>query len=74
MFRQRLARAIRFTRRRRGVSQEQLAAAAGIHRTYMSAIERGRVNVSLEVADRLARAMAIPLSELVKLAEEGRGR
>ena len=74
MFRQRLAHAIRTARRRRGISQERLAAAAGIHRTYMSAIERGKVNISLEVADRLARAMGIHLSDLVKLAEEDRGR
>jgi DNA-binding XRE family transcriptional regulator len=36
----------------------------------MSGIERGKANVSLEVANRLARAMEMPLSELVRLAEE----
>ena len=65
-----LAQAVRVSRRGRGVSQEKLATAASIHRTYMSAIERGKVNVSLGVADRLARAMGMRLSDLVQLAEE----
>jgi transcriptional regulator with XRE-family HTH domain len=69
-----LAQAVRVSRRARGVSQEKLATAAGIHRTYMSAIERGKVNVSLDVADRLAGAMGIRLSDLVRLAEEVQGK
>jgi len=64
-----LGQAVRVSRQARGMSQEKLAAAAGIHRTYMSAIERGKVNVSVEVANRLARAMGMGLSELVQLAE-----
>jgi transcriptional regulator with XRE-family HTH domain len=64
-----LAHAIRASRRARGISQESLAAAAGIHRTYMSAIERGKVNVSLEVAARLAQGMGMRLSELARHAE-----
>lgn len=65
----RLAQAIRAARRARHLSQEQLAVAAGIHRTYMSAIERAKVNVSLEVTARLAAAMGMRLSELVRQAE-----
>lgn len=67
-----LAQAVRVSRLARGVSQEKLASAAGVHRTYMSAIERGKVNVSVEVADRLSRAMGMRLSDLVLLAEEAR--
>jgi len=70
MLKDRFARAIRASRRARRISQEKLAAAAGIHRTYMSAIERGKVNVSLEVAGRLAQALGMKLSEVVRRAEE----
>lgn len=65
-----LAEAIRAARRAQRLSQEKLAARAGIHRTYMSAIERGKANVSLEVASRLAGALGVRLSELVRRAEE----
>lgn len=67
--RERFAEALRVTRRARGYSQERLAVAAGIHRTYMSAIERGKVNVSLEVAARLAQALSMKLSDLLREAE-----
>lgn len=67
--RERFAAALRVARRAKGYSQERLAAASGIHRTYMSAIERGKVNVSLEVAVRLASALGIRLSELLAAAE-----
>jgi len=70
MLKDRFARAIRALRRARRISQEKLAGAAGIHRTYMSAIERGKVNVSLEVAGRLAQALGMKLSELVQETEE----
>ena len=67
--RERFAEALRVTRRAKGYSQERLAVAAGIHRTYMSAIERGKVNVSLEVAARLAQALGMKLSDLLREAE-----
>lgn len=66
----RLAEAIRARRRARRLAQEKLATAAGIHRTYMSAIERAKVNVSLEVAERLAAALGLKLSELIRQSEE----
>ena len=71
-----LAQAIRQVRRRRRLSQEKLAARAGIHRTYMSAIERGKANMSIGVASRLAEALGMTLSELLRRAEDfaGTGR
>lgn len=71
--RDRFALALRASRRAKGFSQERLAAAAGIHRTYMSAIERGKVNVSLEVAGRLAQALGMKLSELIREVEKSAG-
>ena len=71
-----LAQAIRQVRRRRRLSQEKLAARAKIDRTYMSAIERGKANMSIGVATRLAAALEMTLSELVRRAEDlgGTGR
>lgn len=65
-----LAQATRAARRARHLSQEKLAARAGIHRTYMSAIERGKANISLEVASRLAAALGVRLSDLLRQVEE----
>jgi transcriptional regulator with XRE-family HTH domain len=54
-------------RRRRGqlkLSQEDFADKAGIHRTYVSSIELGKVQVSIAVAQKLAVALEMPLSTL----------
>lgn len=53
----------------RGLSQEALAEFAGINRTYMSSIERGKSIPSLETAHRLALALDEPLSDLIKECE-----
>jgi CheY-like chemotaxis protein len=47
-----------------GVSQEELAGRAGLHRTYICDIERGARNVSLESIEKLARALEISLATL----------
>lgn len=62
-------RAIRQERLRRRLSQENFAEKAGIHRTYVSSVELGKVNVGIEVANQLAVALELHLSELVRLAE-----
>jgi CheY-like chemotaxis protein/DNA-binding XRE family transcriptional regulator len=51
-------------RNRRGISQEELAERAGLHRTYVSDVERGSRNVSLASIDRLAAALEISVSQL----------
>ena len=55
--------------RREGLAltQEELAARAGIHRTYLSDVERGSRNVSLVNIERLAAALSLSLPELFKL-------
>ena len=51
------------------LSQETLAEKADIHRTYVSDIELGKVVISVTVASRIAKALNIPFSRLVKEAE-----
>jgi transcriptional regulator with XRE-family HTH domain len=62
-------RAVRRVREQIGLSQEDFAEQAGIHRTYVSSIELGKVNVGIEVASQLASALGRKLSELVREAE-----
>lgn len=52
-----------------GLSQEGLANLAGMHRTYVSEIERGLRNPSYRNLAKLAAALEVPLSELVGRAE-----
>ena len=56
--------AIRLQREKLGISQEELAHHAGLHRTYISDIERGTRNVSLLNLVRLADALSLPISRL----------
>ena len=62
-------RAIRREREQLGLSQEEFAEKANVHRTYISSIELGKVSVGIEVANELAVALQMRLSELVRLAE-----
>lgn len=55
---------VRALRSEKGISQEELAGRADIDRTYMSGIERGERNVSIEIAQKLALALEMTLSEL----------
>ncbi len=52
-----------------GLSQEALAEAAGVHHTYVGLVERGKRNPTIEVAERLARALGKKLSALIAQAE-----
>lgn len=46
-------------------SQEELAARAGLHRTYMSDVERGERNVSVENIEKIAKALGVKSSDLL---------
>ena len=59
-----LGTAIRSKRNDLGISQEELADRAGLHRTYISDIERGARNLSLESIDKLAKALRISIASL----------
>lgn len=56
---------VREHRLRVGVSQEELADLAGLHRTYISLLERGLRNPSLEVLAKLADALGTTMAKLV---------
>ena len=64
-----LGRTIRREREKLGLSQEDFAEEANVHRTYISSIELGKVNIGIEVANALAGALGMKLSELVRKAE-----
>jgi transcriptional regulator with XRE-family HTH domain len=49
----------------KSISQERLADLAGLHRTYISSVERGERNVTLETIERLAKALGISMSKLM---------
>ena len=59
------ARNLRQRREEMGLSQEGLASRAGVHRTYVGAVERAEVNVSIDNLERLAQAVDVPLSTLI---------
>ena len=61
---------IRALRAQRNVSQEKLALETGIGRRYMSDIENGRRNVSLETIEKLAGFFEIKASELIRRIEQ----
>lgn len=65
-------------RKRYGISQEALALSAKIDRRYMSDIENGKRNISIEIVDRLANFFHVPLYEMFDLTlsadkESGKG-
>lgn len=55
---------LKLKRKLSGLSQEELAEKLGIHRTYMSFIERGMRNPSLLMIFKISRALKINLPEL----------
>ena len=56
---------VRRIRSERGLTQESLASRANLHPTYVSGLERGVRNPSLDVLSRLAKAFGMKLSEIV---------
>jgi len=54
----------------KGISQEALADLAGLHRTYVGAVERGERNITLLNANRIAEALGARLSDCLKERNE----
>jgi transcriptional regulator with XRE-family HTH domain len=61
----RFGKRLREIRLQKGVSQERLAELAGLHRTYVSTVERGQRNISLVNIEKLAKALGVSLAELM---------
>jgi transcriptional regulator with XRE-family HTH domain len=69
---QKVGRAVRRLRTEADYSQESFAAAAGIHRTYMGLVERGRVAATVVTLEKIAVALGITPSALLAEAERER--
>lgn len=61
-----LAQNVLQLRMKMGISQEQLADMAGLHRTYVSGIERAVRNPTLENIERLASVLSVTTVDLFK--------
>lgn len=61
----RLAKGVRQHRARLGISQEDLARRADLNRTYISGIENGKATASVDVLDRLSRALDVTPNDLL---------
>jgi len=64
--RQRLGKNVRRLREEKGLSQEAFAHEAGIHRTYVSDIERGARNPTILIVEKLAKRLGATAAELLK--------
>ena len=53
-------------RKEKNISQEKLAEYAGLHRTYIGMIERFERNITLINAEKVANALGVEISELIK--------
>lgn len=59
-----IAQNVRRIRVALGVSQERLAFDAGVDRSYLGGVERGEANPTVDVLERLAETLGVPLAEL----------
>ena len=64
-----LGKKIKLLRHQKGISQEELADIAGVHRTYIGMIERGEKNVTIITLSKFVVALDTSLSILLEGAE-----
>ena len=55
---------VRDERMKLGLSQEEFASRAGVHRTYIGMIERAEKNITLENIEKIAKALKIGIADL----------
>jgi transcriptional regulator with XRE-family HTH domain len=63
---ERMARRLKILRRRRGLTQEALAAKAGLSRTYLARLETARQDPTLSTLVKLAKALGVPVTALLE--------
>ncbi|WP_315439242.1 helix-turn-helix transcriptional regulator [uncultured Selenomonas sp.] len=61
---------VRELRLSKNISQETLADLCGLHRTYISDVELGKRNVSLENIEKIAKALGVSLTKLFERIEK----
>ena len=61
---------VRKLRLSKNISQETLADLCGLHRTYISDVELGKRNVSLENIEKIAKALGVSLTKLFERIEK----
>jgi transcriptional regulator with XRE-family HTH domain len=64
--RRRVGRNLADFRKQLGLSQEGLADECGLHRTYVSGVERGIRNPTVVVLEKIAKALGVPASRLLE--------
>lgn len=57
---------VREERLKQGLSQEELASRAGVHRTYIGMIERAEKNITLENIEKISGALNMPIDKFFK--------
>ncbi len=65
-----VGRHVRRLRTERGLSQEALADAVGVHRTYLGGVERGERNLTLRSVERLADRLGVPPEALLSRPQD----
>jgi len=66
------ANVLKRLRAQKGISQEELAFKASLHRTYISQLERGLKSPTLNTISTIAEVLDVSLAQLVKLVQEER--
>ena len=61
-----LATNIKVQRKKQNLSQEELAFISGLHRTYISSVERCQRNISIDAIEKIAIALNIPINRLLE--------
>jgi transcriptional regulator with XRE-family HTH domain len=64
IFQKQLGIRVRELRQAKGMSQEAFADACGLHRTHMSLLERGRINVTISTLCQIADTLKMPVYKL----------
>jgi len=57
---------VRKERLKQNLTQDELAARAGVHRTYIGMIERAEKNITLENIEKIARALNLKIEDIFK--------